>query len=111
MVVVFVILVAFIGLFGGTLYLGFAPLHLASASELVAFRDRINAADHEPDCSGATVAPGPPAAEIDWFRRKIRLRRFADGTLSLPSSLEMGPGEKDMLPVGPYVATVPCAVN
>jgi hypothetical protein len=106
-----VVLVAFIGFFGVTLYLGFAPLHLASASELIAFRDRINAADREPDCSGATGAPGPPAAEIDWFRRKIRLRRFADGTFSLPYSLEMGPGEKDMLPVGGYVATVRCAVN
>ena len=92
-----------------TLFTGFPPLHMASASDLIAFRDRINEATANPTPCPFSAPPAPARpAEIDWIGRHIRLPRTESGIRVLPGSLRYTAAEKRMLGPGPVLESVGC---
>ncbi|MGZ4718383.1 MAG: hypothetical protein ACXWCB_16970 [Acidimicrobiales bacterium] len=93
------------------MFVGFPPLHyLASASDLIAFRDRINAAAAaEASCPGYEPSPERlHPAEIDWIGRRIRLRHARGEVAAIPATLRYTAAEKQMLGAGPLLASVGC---
>ena len=80
-----------------TLYTGFAPLHLASASDLIDLRDRINA---NASCPGGV--PAGKIAEINWLSRSIRLKHDPGLVPFIPEKANVTPQEEYMLGPGPH---------
>ena len=108
MAIGFVVLVA---LLAGTLVTGCPPV-LPSAADLIELRDRIDAeAAALPSCPGIQRTPEQThPAEIDWVTRRIRLRHATGQPMWLPASVDLSAREKRMLPGGPILASVGCAV-